>query len=87
MAEPVMQAVIVEDASPLTQTRNSAWLRFWRQIGGGSLMLSIAVHVGLLLVAGMIIVGTQMAKPVVDFYSGGPNSGKCQCFARFGTSG
>lgn len=40
-------------------------------MGGGSLMLSIAVHVGLLLVAGMIIVGTQMAKPVNDFIPAG----------------
>ncbi len=35
-------------------------------------MLSIAVHVGLLLVAGMVIVGTQMAKPVTDFIPAGP---------------
>lgn len=34
-------------------------------------MLSIAVHVGLLLVAGMIIVGSQMAKPVNDFIPAG----------------
>lgn len=40
-------------------------------MGGGSLMLSIAVHVGLLLVAGMIIVGSQMAKPVNDFIPAG----------------
>jgi len=35
-------------------------------------MLSLAVHVGLLLAAGVIIVGTQMAKPVNDFMPSGP---------------
>lgn len=40
-------------------------------MGGGSLILSIAVHVGLLLLAGVIIVGTQIAKPAVDIISAG----------------
>ncbi len=40
-------------------------------MGGGSLMLSIAVHVGLLLLAGLIIVGSQITKPVVDFIPAG----------------
>jgi len=74
VAEPVVQAVLVEDRPPAPariQPRAPAWLRFWRQMGGGSLVLSIAVHVGLLLVAGMIIVGTQMAKPANDFIPAG----------------
>ena len=72
--EPILQAVMVEELPPQpvrVPPRESVVLRFWRQIGGGSLMLSIAVHVGLLLVAGMIIVGTQMAKPVKDFIPAG----------------
>ena len=62
---------MVEDAAPLPQVRTSMWLRCWRQIGGGSLLLSIAVHCGLLLLAGVIIVGTQIAKKEVDFIPAG----------------
>lgn len=69
--EPIMQAVMVEDAAPLPQVRTSVWLRCWRQIGGGSLLLSIAVHCGLLLLAGVIIVGSQIAKKEVDFIPAG----------------
>jgi hypothetical protein len=72
VVEPILQAVIVEDVAPPPQMRTSVWLRCWRQIGGGSLLLSIMVHVGLLLAAGVIIVGTQMAKPVTDFIPSGP---------------
>jgi hypothetical protein len=71
VAEPILQAVMVEDAAPLPQVRTSMWLRCWRQIGGGSLLLSIAVHCGLLLLAGVIIVGTQIAKKEVDFIPAG----------------
>lgn len=70
-AEPILQAVMVEDAAPLPQVRTSVWLRCWRQIGGGSLLLSLAVHCGLLLLAGVIIVGSQIAKKEVDFIPAG----------------
>jgi len=70
----MLPAVMLED-SPLeparVQPRASAWLRFWRQMGGSSLMLSIGVHVGLLLLAGLIIVGSQIVKPAVDFVPAG----------------
>ncbi len=72
--EPILQVVMVEESPPQplrVQTRESTWLRFWRQMGGSSLMLSIAVHVGLLLLAGVIIVGKQIAKPAVDFIPAG----------------
>ncbi len=65
---------MVEDSPPQPvrlQPRAPAWLRLWRQMGGSSLMLSIAVHVGLLLLAGLIIVGSQIAKPAVDFIPAG----------------
>jgi|GEM_PF-5854644 len=65
---------MAEDSPPQpsrVQPRASAWLRFWRQMGGGSLMLSIAVHFVLLLLAGLIIVGSQIAKPDVDFIPAG----------------
>ncbi len=55
-------------------------------MGGGSLMLSIAVHCGLLLLAAMIVVGTQMAKKEVDFIPAGQtqagNEIKCKWGAR-----
>ena len=73
-AEPILQAVMLEDPPPQpmrVQPRAPAWLRFWRQMGGGSLMFSIAVHLGLLLLAGLIIVGSQIAKPAVDFIPAG----------------
>jgi hypothetical protein len=73
-AEPILQAVVLEDSPPQplrVQPRASAWLRFWRQMGGNSLMLSIAVHVGLLLLAGLIIVSSQIAKPAVDIIPAG----------------
>lgn len=62
---------MVEDAAPSPQVRTSVWLRCWRQIGGGSLLLSIAVHCGLLLLAGLIIVGTHSARKEVDIISAG----------------
>jgi hypothetical protein len=71
VVEPILQAVIVDEAPPPPQVPISAWLRFWRQMGGGSLLLSIAVHFGLLLLAGVIIVGTQIAKKEVDFIPAG----------------
>lgn len=74
VVEPILQAVVVEESPPQpvrVQHKESVWLRCWRQMGGGSLILSIAVHVGLLLLAGVIIVGTQIAKKEVDFIPAG----------------
>lgn len=72
---PVAQVVMAEEAAPAVvepvKLRTSALVRCWRQIGGGSLMLSIGVHAALLLLAGLILVGTQMVKPAVDFLPAG----------------
>ncbi len=72
---PVVMVVEDEAAqvtAPLTvQPEASALVRCWRQMGGGSLMLSLGVHAALLLVAGLILVGTQMVKPAVDFLPAG----------------
>lgn len=68
----VVEGEAPQRAVPLPeQPKASALLRCWRQIGGGSLMLSIGVHAALLLLAGLILVGTQMAKPAVDFLPAG----------------
>lgn len=47
------------------------FVRMWQTIGGGSLTLSIAIHVGLLLLAGTIILVQQMEEKQVDFLPGG----------------
>jgi len=45
--------------------------RLWRSIGGGSLTLSILIHVGLLVLAGFIVFATQTFEKQVDFLPGG----------------
>ena len=49
----------------------NAFVKAWRKIGGGSLTLSIAIHAGILLFAGAIVVSTQMIQKQVDFLPGG----------------
>ena len=46
-------------------------VRAWRKIGGGSLTLSLAIHAGILLFAGAIVISTQMIQKQVDFLPGG----------------
>ena len=55
----------IEEAKP-----QNAFVRAWKKIGGGSLTLSIAIHAGLLLVAGLIVFTTVTQKQV-DFLPGG----------------
>ncbi|MBB5037164.1 hypothetical protein [Prosthecobacter dejongeii] len=50
---------------------SSPWLRVWKKIGGGSLTLSLAIHIVLLLAAGLVVVVTQSVEPQVDFLPGG----------------
>src|SRR5690606_8712369 len=40
--------------------RPNAIIEAWRKVGGGSLALSIAIHVGILVVGGAIVVSSQM---------------------------
>lgn len=49
----------------------NALVRAWRKIGGGSLTLSLAIHAGILIVGGAIVVSTQMIQKQVDFLPGG----------------
>src|SRR5690606_22758353 len=56
----------IEPAKPA-----NALVRAWRKIGGGSLTLSLAIHAGILLFAGAIVVSTQMIQKQVDFLPGG----------------
>lgn len=57
-------------------SESSPWRGVWKKIGGGSLTLSLAIHVGLLLAAGLVVVVTQSVEPQVDFLpGGGPRQG------------
>jgi len=51
--------------------RPNAIIQAWRKVGGGSLALSIAIHVGILVLGGAIVVSTQMIQKQVDFLPGG----------------
>ncbi|MBL9132722.1 MAG: terpene cyclase/mutase family protein [Verrucomicrobiaceae bacterium] len=43
----------------------------WRQIGGGSLLFSIGMHVALIAAAGIVIMSAQMTDKTPDFVPGG----------------
>lgn len=47
------------------------FVRMWRAIGGGSLTLSIAIHAGLLVLAGFLVLATGAMDKQVDFLPGG----------------
>jgi hypothetical protein len=46
-------------------------VRMWRKVGGGSLTLSLAIHAGILIVGGAIVVSSQLIQKQVDFLPGG----------------
>jgi len=46
-------------------------VRMWRQVGGGSLALSLLIHAGILSAAGFIVFTTAMQEQQVDFLPGG----------------
>lgn len=49
----------------------NGFIRRWRSIGGGSLTLSILIHAGLLVLAGFIVLASQVFDKQVDFLPGG----------------
>jgi hypothetical protein len=51
--------------------RSNAFLKYWRQIGGGSLTLSLLIHAGILIVAGLIVFTQTQKELPTDFLSGG----------------
>jgi hypothetical protein len=61
--EPVVQAS--------SARRPNRLMRMWRSVGGGSLTLSLLIHVGVLMAAGVMIVVTQIQEKQVDFMPGG----------------
>ena len=47
------------------------FVKLWKKVGGGSLTLSLAIHAGIILIAGIIVVSSQMIEKEVDFLPGG----------------
>ncbi len=50
---------------------SNSFVRKWRNIGGGSLTLSLLIHAGVLAVGGLIVFSTAMQEKAVDFMPGG----------------
>jgi len=69
--ETVIAEVPQPEAVVVPTRRANGLVRFWRSVGGGSLTLSIAIHVGLLLLAGTIVLVQQLEDKQVDFLPGG----------------
>ncbi|MCP5560387.1 MAG: terpene cyclase/mutase family protein [Verrucomicrobiaceae bacterium] len=55
-----------EEAKP-----QNGFVKMWKKIGGGSLTLSLAIHAGIILLAGIIVLTAQAIQPQVDFLPGG----------------
>jgi len=51
--------------------RRNALVELWRKAGGGSLSLSLAIHAGVLLVAGLVVFTSTQTIKNVDFLPGG----------------
>lgn len=51
--------------------RPTAFARLWQKLGGGGLTLSLLIHAGLFVAAGLVVLATQMQETQVDFLPGG----------------
>jgi hypothetical protein len=68
---PLPSSPLVLSAKP-----EALLVRYWRQIGGGSLLASVAIHAGL-IVAAYFIVQTIVTEPKIDFMpNGGSQAGQ-----------
>jgi hypothetical protein len=56
---------------PAPARQPNGFMRRWRSIGGGSLALSLLIHVGLLVLAGFVVFASQSFDKQVDFLPGG----------------
>lgn len=71
-ASPDAETPPPEVFQPLVAHRRpNRFVRLWRAVGGGSLTLSILFHVGLVALAGFIVLATQSFDKQVDFLPGG----------------
>jgi hypothetical protein len=57
--------------APVPSRGPSMLVLYWRKVGGGSFLLSVFIHIGLFLLAAMIVIPQLMVKPPVDFLPGG----------------
>ncbi len=72
-AAPVEMGVL-EGAPPLVigkQPKQNKFLAYWRKVGGGSLMISLLVHAGLIALFIWIVVAMPAPEVKVDFLPGG----------------
>lgn len=78
---PVTEPVIQPLPKPVAERRYTApadapvrrgrFVTLWQKIGGGSLTFSVALHAGLLLLAGLVVFTSTMTAKNVDFLPGG----------------
>lgn len=72
METPAQSPEPVPHAPPVIRVREpNRFVRVWRSIGGGSLTLSILIHIGLVVLAGFMVLATQTFDKEVDFLPGG----------------
>jgi hypothetical protein len=62
---------VIQSPATVALRQPNHFMRLWRSIGGGSLTLSILIHVGLLVVAGFVVFASQVFDKQVDFLPGG----------------
>ncbi len=60
-----------ENAVRREERKANAFVGAWKKIGGGSLVLSVLIHVALVAVAGLIVRQVVTSDPAVDFLPGG----------------
>lgn len=71
MEESSSDAVAVAVPVYAPVKRPNRFIRLWRTIGGGSLTLSILVHIGLLVLAGFVVIASQVFEKQIDLLPGG----------------
>lgn len=81
-AEPTVKAIVTEEpgmtpilrlapTSGLQTRAPSKFVKLWKKLGAGSLIVSIIVHGALLAVAGLVVFTAAMHEEQVDFLPGG----------------
>ncbi|OAI56625.1 hypothetical protein AYO49_03880 [Verrucomicrobiaceae bacterium SCGC AG-212-N21] len=68
---PISTSVIVSPGIPERTPRESLLVTYWRKIGAGSLLLSLLIHVGLFMLAAMIVTVVVTKEQAADFLPGG----------------
>ena len=71
MGGPPPDSAAILSPGPAPQRQPNGFVRLWRAIGGGSLTLSILIHAGLLVLAGFVVLASQVFDKQVDFLPGG----------------